>query len=291
MIGVLPLCGLAGRMCRAHFSFSPVYCIHQIESSCIEHVRCDKPLIGKVGLRIIPLSVVRIFLYYPELAISVSPLTLHDALNLDETGLVRALQAGDERVFAAVMDWYSGSLLRLALSYVSSRAVAEEVVQETWMGVFEGIHRFESRSSFKTWLFRILTNRAKTRGIRESRYEPFGLSASSMDPDEGSSLEDSLFVAEGSKTGHWIDPPLAWEPDTPERVILSKECREAIDHAMERLPATQRQVMTLRDIEGVSSEEVCNILEISETNQRVLLHRARTKVRRELAPYVQGDKR
>lgn len=188
------------------------------------------------------------------------------------------------------MDWYSGSLLRLAMSYVPSRAVAEEVVQETWMGVFEGIHRFESRSSFKTWLFRILTNRAKTRGIRESRYEPSGLNVTSMAADEGPSLEDSLFVGEGSGKGHWADPPQAWEPDTPERVLLSKECRAAIEHAIENLPASQRQVITLRDIEGVSSEEICNILGISETNQRVLLHRARTKVRRELDPYVRGDK-
>lgn len=223
-----------------------------------------------------------------RLLISPSPHTVPDKLKLDEPGLVRALQAGDEQVFAAVMDWYSGSLLRLAMSYVPSRVVAEEVVQETWMGVFEGIHRFESRSSFKTWLFRILTNRAKTRGIRESRYEPSGLSTSSPDADEGSSLEDSLFIAEGSRMGHWKDPPHDWEPDTPERVLLSKECRAAIETAIENLPATQRQVMTLRDIEGVSSEEVCNILEISETNQRVLLHRARTRVRRELNPYVQG---
>ncbi len=265
--------------------------IYQVEPAWIKYVLCHRPLIVIVGLRIILRSVVRVSLYYVGLTISSSPLTVHDRLNLDEPGLVQALQAGDERVFAAVMDWYSGSLLRLALSYVPSRAVAEEVVQETWMGVFEGIHRFESRSSFKTWLFRILTNRAKTRGIRESRYEPFGLSASSTDADEGPSLEDSLFVAEGSGEGHWIDPPQAWEPDTPERVLLSKECRAAIEQAIESLPATQRQVMTLRDIEGVSSEEVCNILEISETNQRVLLHRARTKVRRELAPYVQGDKR
>lgn len=157
------------------------------------------------------------------------------------------------------------------------------------MGVFEGINRFESRSSFKTWLFRILTNRAKTRGIRESRYEPFGLSASSGDTDEGPSFEESLFATEGSGMVHWKNPPDAWEPDTPERVLLSKECREAIEEAIESLPATQRQVITLRDIEGVGSEEVCNILEISETNQRVLLHRARTKVRRELHPYVQGD--
>lgn len=224
-----------------------------------------------------------------RLPISPSPHTVHDTLKLDEPGLVRALQAGDEQVFAAVMDWYSGSLLRLAMSFVPSRAVAEEVVQETWMGVFEGIHRFESRSSFKTWLFRILTNRAKTRGMRESRYEPFGLSAPSGEIDEGPSLEDSLFVTEGSRMGHWKAPPDAWEPDTPERALLSKECRVAIEQAIARLPPTQRQVMTLRDIEGVGSEEICNILEITETNQRVLLHRARTSVRRELNPYIQGD--
>ena len=223
------------------------------------------------------------------LPISSSPHTVHDTLKLDEPGLVRALQAGDEQVFAAVMDWYSGSLLRLAMSFVPSRAVAEEVVQETWMGVFEGIHRFESRSSFKTWLFRILTNRAKTRGMRESRYEPLGLSASSGETEEGPSLEDSLFVTEGSRMGHWKAPPDAWEPDTPERALLSKECRVAIEQAIARLPPTQRQVMTLRDIEGVGSEEICNILEITETNQRVLLHRARTSVRRELNPYIQGD--
>jgi RNA polymerase sigma-70 factor, ECF subfamily len=226
---------------------------------------------------------------FPEQTISPSPSTLLETLNLDEPGLVRALQAGDERVFAAVVDWYSGSLLRVAMAYVSSRAVAEEVVQETWLGVFEGIHRFESRSSFKTWLFRILTNRAKTRGIRESRYEAIGLGAASTDTDEGSSLEDFLFVAEGSTAGHWIDPPHAWEPDTPERVLLSKECRLAIEQAVDNLPATQRLVMTLRDMEGISSEEVCNILGVSETNQRVLLHRARTKVRRQLDAYVQGE--
>ena len=245
-------------------------------------------MIVTVRLRIIIWPLFGIASNFQRLLISPSPHTVLDKLKLDEPGLVRALQAGDEQVFAAVMDWYSGSLLRLAMSYVPSRAVAEEVVQETWMGVFEGIHRFESRSSFKTWLFRILTNRAKTRGIRESRYEPSGLSTASPDADEGPSLEESLFVAEGSRMGHWKDPPHDWEPDTPERVLLSKECRAAIKTAIENLPAMQRQVMTLRDIEGVSSEEVCNILEISETNQRVLLHRARTRVRRELNPYVHG---
>ena len=214
--------------------------------------------------------------------------SLQETLQLDEPGLVQALQRGDERVFSAVMDLYSGSLLRLAMSFVPSRAVAEEVVQETWMGVLEGIGRFEGRSSFKTWLFRILTNRAKTRGTRERRYEPFGLSGLDSDGDDGPSLEDSLFVTEGSGKGHWADPPQAWEPDTPERALLSKECRTAIELAIDGLPEKQRQVITLRDVEGVSAEEVCNILSISETNQRVLLHRARTKVRHVLDPYVRG---
>ena len=217
--------------------------------------------------------------------------SLPESMKLDEAGLVQALQEGDEQAFSAVMDLYSGSLLRLAMSFVPSRAVAEEVVQETWMGVLEGIGRFEGRSSFKTWLFRILTNRAKTRGTRERRYEPFGLSGSDSDGDDGPSLEDSLFVTEGSGKGHWADPPQGWEPDTPERALLSKECRMAIEQAIDGLPETQRQVITLRDVEGVSAEEVCNILSISETNQRVLLHRARTKVRRVLDPYVRGDNR
>ncbi len=214
--------------------------------------------------------------------------SLQEALQLDEAGIVQALQRGDEAVFSSVMEAYSGSLLRLAMSFVPSRAVAEEVVQETWMGVLEGIGRFEGRSSFKTWLFRILTNRAKTRGTRERRYEPFGLPGTDGDGDDGPSLEDSLFVTEGSGKGHWADPPQGWEADTPERALLSKECRTAIEEAINGLPDNQRQVITLRDVEGVSAEEICNILSISETNQRVLLHRARTKVRRVLDPYVRG---
>jgi len=228
------------------------------------------------------------FIFPRKLVLLLAVPDLSDPLPGDEASLVRALQDGDEMVFSAVMDQYSGSLLRLAMAYVPSRAVAEEVVQETWMGVLEGIGRFEGRSSFKTWVFRILTNRAKTRGTRERRYEPFGLAGVDSETDEGPSFEDSLFVAEGSGRGHWIDPPQGWEPDTPERALLSKECRMAIEEAISGLPDNQRQVITLRDVEGVSAEEVCNILTISETNQRVLLHRARTKVRRVLDPYVRG---
>lgn len=207
----------------------------------------------------------------------------------EDAVIIKGLQEGNEQIFEMVVDRYAGSLLRLAMAYVSSRAVAEEVVQETWLGVFEGVGRFEGRSSFQTWLFRIGSNRAKTRGIRESRYEPMGLGTAS-DAEESSSVEASLFVMEGSGAGHWKIPPKDWEPDTPERALLSKECREMIEGAIAALPWMQRQVITLRDLEGVSSEDICNIVGISETNQRVLLHRARTKVRRILNHYLSDEK-
>lgn len=203
----------------------------------------------------------------------------------DDATIIKGLQAGDEAVFDKVVDRYSGPLLRLALTYVPNHAVAEEVVQETWLGVFQGIGRFEGRSSFQTWLFRILTNRAKNQGVRERRYKLFGLGTAG-DPDEGPSLEDTLFIAQGERKGHWVTPPQAWKPDTPERALLSKECREVIEKAIDGLPSTKRQIITLRDLAGASSHDVCNIMEISETNQRVLLHRARTHVRKVLDAYL-----
>ena len=208
--------------------------------------------------------------------------------NLDESQLLEGIRKGDERAFAEVVDRYSGSLLRVAMAYVPSHAVAEEVVQETWMGVFEGLSRFEGRSSFKTWLFTILTNRAKTRGQRESRYVAFAEKASSEDGEEWGGVDLDSFIQSGTQAGHWIEPPHAWDHGTPERLALSKESREQIEMAIAALPDTQRQVITFRDLEGLSSEEVCNILDVTETNQRVLLHRARTRVRRTLAQYVKG---
>ena len=210
---------------------------------------------------------------------------------LDESSLLAALRKGDEHAFADVVDRYSSSLLRLAMAYVPSRAVAEEVVQETWMGVFEGVSRFEGRSSFKTWLFKILTNRAKTRGQRESRYEGFTEKTGTGDEEGGSGVDLDLFIQNGSRAGHWIEPPHAWDHGTPERLALSKESIKQIEKAIEALPDMQRQVITLRDIEGVSSEEICNILDVTETNQRVLLHRARSRVRRTLENYVKGNPR
>jgi RNA polymerase sigma-70 factor (ECF subfamily) len=189
-----------------------------------------------------------------------------------------------------VVDKYSGSLVRLALTFVPSRAVAEEVVQETWLGVLEGLSRFEGRSSFKTWLFRILTNRAKTRGQRESRYEPFSSKAAPGDDSHDPAVNPDRFVKSGFGVGHWVSPPDVWDEQTPERILLSKEGRKQIDKAIQMLPETQRQVITLRDIEDLTSKEICNILDLSETNQRVLLHRARSRVRQELERYLSANK-
>lgn len=214
----------------------------------------------------------------------------HHQAESSESHLLEALRQGDENAFSTVVDQYSGSLLRLALAYVPSRAVAEEVVQETWLSVLEGVGRFEGRSSFKTWLFRILTNRAKTRGQRESRYAPFPSRPGAGEDGEEPAVEPDRFVKTGALIDHWVSPPGTWDEETPERLLLSKEGRLQIDKAIETLPLTQRQVITLRDIEGLPSQEVCNILEVTETNQRVLLHRARSRVRRHLEQYLDDTK-
>jgi RNA polymerase sigma-70 factor (ECF subfamily) len=201
----------------------------------------------------------------------------------DDVRLVRALRNGDESAFAELIDMYHGSLLRLARSYVSDRAVAEEVVQETWLGVIRGIDRFEGRSSLKTWIYRILTNTAKKRGARERRTVPF--SALAAQDEEGGVVDADRFLPEGHLwAGHWASPPTSWG-ESPEERLLAGEAREVIDAAIAELPETQRQVITLRDVDGWSSEEVCNVLELSEVNQRVLLHRARAKVRNALESY------
>jgi RNA polymerase sigma-70 factor (ECF subfamily) len=201
----------------------------------------------------------------------------------EDRRLVRALRNGDESAFAELIDLYHGSMLRLARSYVSDRAVAEEVVQETWLGVIRGIDRFEGRSSLKTWIFRILTNTAKKRGARERRSVPF--SALAGPDDEGGAVDADRFLPEGHLwAGHWAAPPASWG-EAPEERLLAGEAREVIDAAIAALPESQRQVITLRDVDGWSSEEVCNVLDLSEVNQRVLLHRARARVRAALELY------
>ncbi len=208
------------------------------------------------------------------------------AASPDDMRLVEQLRNGDESAFMSLVEQYQNSLLRLAQLYAPNRTVAEEVVQETWLGVLEGIHRFEGRSSLKTWLFSILTNRAKTRGQRENRYILF---AEFWNPDSEEaepSVDPQRFhpTDHPQLPGHWASGPTTWsaEIDAP---VLSREIRECIQAAIETLPPSQHEVITLHDIEDFSSDEVCNVLGISETNQRVLLHRARCKVRRALEQY------
>ncbi len=208
---------------------------------------------------------------------------------MKEHQLVHALRNGDEDTFSSLIERYHTRLLRLARAYVPSEAVAEEVVQETWMAVLQGLTHFEGRSSLKTWIFRILTNRAKTRGQRENRYVSFSYAANQSDQEEDMAMEPERFHTSGHLTGHWVIPPTTWDENTPERLLLSKESLAQLKQAIQTLPANQGQVIILRDIEEIDSEEVCQFLNITQTNQRVLLHRARSKVRFALNHYLQDS--
>jgi RNA polymerase sigma-70 factor (ECF subfamily) len=196
----------------------------------------------------------------------------------DERQLVAALRSGDEEAFRKLIEEYHPMFVRVAQAYVPSRAIAEDVAAETWLAVVQGIDRFEGRSSLKTWLFRILTNRAKTRGMRERRSLPFSAleSEGAVDPDRFRGPDEPF-------PGHWSAPPA----ELPEAQLLGQETIDVIQRAIESLPETQRAVITLRDVEGWSAEDVCNALTLSETNQRVLLHRARSKVRAALEQYLE----
>lgn len=198
-----------------------------------------------------------------------------------DAALVERLRAGEERAFAELVDAYGPSLVRIAMTYVSSRAVAEEVVQETWLGVVKGIDRFQGRSSLRTWIFRILANTARTRGAREHRTMPFSALGDDDDPAVG---PDRFFASDHPRyAGDWALGPTRWE--TPEEGLLSAETREVILESVEHLPPPQRAVVTLRDIEGWPAEEVCEALGVSAANQRVLLHRGRARVRAALERY------
>jgi RNA polymerase sigma-70 factor (ECF subfamily) len=203
----------------------------------------------------------------------------------EDERLLAALRRGDEAAFAELVERYNAPLLRFARTFVRDRAVAEEVVQETWLAVIGGLDRFEGRSLLKTWIFRILANRAKTRGMREARSVPF--SALALDEEGETSVvpEDRFRGAGDQWAGHWATPPRSWD-EVPESRLLARETREVIDATIEELPPTQAQVIRLRDVDGWSAEEVCDLLGLSEGNQRVLLHRARSKVRAALERYL-----
>ena len=207
---------------------------------------------------------------------------------MNELELLGALRRGDERAFTTLVDLHGAGMLRLARAYVRDRDVAEEVVQEAWIGVLRGIDRFEGRSSLRTWLFRIVANLARTRAVREARSVPLSALAAADVEEEGPSVPPERFRGpEDRWAGHWAIPPEPW--GRPEQALLSAETRARVAAAIDALPGMQRRVITLRDVEGWSAKEVCNVLELSETNQRVLLHRARTKVRHALDEYLTGS--
>jgi RNA polymerase sigma-70 factor (ECF subfamily) len=200
--------------------------------------------------------------------------------------LVQRLREGDESAFVELIDRYGATMLRVAQMYVRDRATAEEVVQETWLAVLNGIDRFEGRSSLKTWLFRILTNRAKTRGARDGRMLPFSaLAGASDDADEPSVDPDRFLGPDSPHPGAWAAPPVPW----PEDRLLERETLGVIEMAIQKLPEAQRDVILLRDVDGWTPMEVSDVLGITDGNQRVLLHRARSKVRAALEEYMNPE--
>jgi RNA polymerase sigma-70 factor (ECF subfamily) len=204
----------------------------------------------------------------------------------DDRELLAALRAGDETAFSRIVSEWSRPMLTLARSFVSTEASAEEVVQETWLGVIKGLDRFEGRSSLRTWVYRILVNTAKTRGVKEHRTLPWSTLAGE---DGGPSLDPALFQSAGEPhPGGWRAAPAAWPEELAvEGSVLAGEVRQELRAAVDALPDRQRVVLTLRDVLGHTAEEVCELLDISQGNQRVLLHRARTAVRVGLASYLE----
>ena len=197
--------------------------------------------------------------------------------------LIRRLLAGEEAAFLGLVSQHNGTLLRVARGFLASGSVAEEVVQETWMAVLKGLPKFQGRSALKTWIFRILANRARTRARKEGRSIP--MSALGKLDQNGKPVVD---VDRFTTTGMWARPPTEFG-GTPDSMADRSEIREQVESAIATLPDRQRLVITLRDLDGCSSDEVCNVLEISATNQRVLLHRARSKVRQALENFMRGQ--
>jgi RNA polymerase sigma-70 factor (ECF subfamily) len=196
----------------------------------------------------------------------------------DETVLLDRLRAGDETAFEELVARHDGALRRVCRSMVRSDALVDDVVQETWLGVVRGLNAFEGRSSLRTWIFRILVNTARTRAARDARSVPF----SALESEQAPAVEPAAFDAEG----RWVSAPSRLETD-PESHLLSRELREGLLRAVDGLSSDQRAVITLRDLVGLSAGEVCELLDLTDGNQRVLLHRARSRVRAALLPLME----
>lgn len=203
-----------------------------------------------------------------------------------ELRLIAAVRAGDDAAFAELVRKYAPMMLRLAQLSVGSGAVAEEVVQEAWIGVLNGIGRFEERSSLKTWIFRILQNKANTRAVREGATIPFSaLDGGDANADEPSVEPDRFFGPGTEWAGHWASTPARFA-DLPEERLLARETLDHIAAALASLPPAQRTVVTMRDVHGWTADEVCETLELTPSNQRVLLHRGRSKIRTALEAHL-----
>jgi RNA polymerase sigma-70 factor, ECF subfamily len=199
----------------------------------------------------------------------------------DESALIAALRAGDQNAFAQLVDQHTPAMLRVARKYVTSQASAEDVVQETWIALVRGIGKFEGRSSLRTWLFAVMANVAKARGIRERRdRDAVAELGSIVDPAR-------FYGADDPRAGSWKEPPALF-PDSPEGSVLRSELRAITQRELDKLPDGQRAVVTLRDMLGFDSAEVCDLLDVSPANQRVLLHRGRVAIREVLEQYVRG---
>jgi len=208
------------------------------------------------------------------------------AVNGEGVFLAR-LRRGDEGAFDELVTRHHSALIRMALAYVADREVAEEVVQDTWMAVIDGLSRFEGRSSLRTWIVGIMIHKAKDRGVREKRHVNFS-SFEPIDDDNDEAVDLARFHQSGEWVGHWAFPPQPWDDQTPEKLLASQQAVNAMNRAIEALPQTLKDVLILRDVEGVEAKEVCDILRITETNLYVRLHRARERVRQAVESYLEG---
>ena len=219
-----------------------------------------------------------------------SQTTTSSGLMKSEDTLIARLRHGDEGAFDELVNQQHGTLIRMAMGYVADREVAEEVVQDTWMAVIGSLNRFEGRSSLRTWVCGILIHKAKDRGVREKRHTTFS-AFESYDDDNEEAVDPSRFQQSGEWAGHWAFPPQPWDDQTPEKLLASQQAVNAMQRAIEALPATLKEVLILRDIEGVEAKEVCEMLKITETNLYVRLHRARERVRAAVETYLESGKK
>jgi RNA polymerase sigma-70 factor, ECF subfamily len=215
--------------------------------------------------------------------------TMHPQPALDESELIGSLRAGDEAAFVTLVERYNAGMIRVASIYVKDRATAQEVAQEAWLGVLRGLEGFQARSSLKTWIFRIVLNCARARAVREQRSIPFSAASDALTEGAEPAVDSSRFRGpEDPYHGGWMSFPTSWG-QAPEQRVLSGEVRQLIAVAVDQLPPAQREVVVMRDVQGWTADEVCQMLHVSESNQRVLLHRGRSKLRCALAHYLTAE--